>query len=373
MQIWFWQTVISPHVAGLAKSLADAGHSVTFLAEREMSPARRAQGWSIPSLGSSCIVVLRDTKEAVQLARNSPPDTVHICQGIRGNGLVAPVQKALKSLRRKQFVLMETVDESGWLGFIKRAVYKRLFHRLSPHLAGVLASGSNTRDWVVKRGVPAHKVFSFAYFLPETAAKPITRKYADSHRYRVLFVGRFIECKRLDLLISAISRLESENVELAVVGSGPLENQLKQFAEDALPGRVEWIGRLPMDDVGIQMAQADCLVLPSRHDGWGAVVSEALMSGTPAICSDACGAAVVAEASGHGGVFKSGSVDDLAALLETRIAEGRLTCQQSQELAEWSRCLGGQAGARYLISLLEAINSGITPPQPPWFSSLGIN
>lgn len=56
-----------------------------------------------------------------------------------------------------------------------------------------------------------------------------------------------------------------------------------------------------MDAARACMARADVLVLPSWHDGWGAVVSEALMAGTPAIASDACGSAGVVRASGVGG------------------------------------------------------------------------
>lgn len=366
MDIWFWQLIISPHMANLAKSLTELGHSVTFVAEREMSADRTAQGWAVPDVGTSKIVLAPDQEQAVSLAKAAPPEAIHICQGVRANGVVSPVQRVLKDLGRRQFVNMETVDDSGWQGFIKRAVYKRLFRKLSPYLSGVLANGKNTRDWLINRGVPAEKVFPFAYFLPETAARPSIKQREGSNRYRVLFVGQFIERKRLDLLITAISRLDSENVELAVVGSGPLEGQLRQLAEDTLPGRVEWIGSLPMDDVRVQMGQADCLVLPSRHDGWGAVVSEALMSGTPAICSDACGSAVVAEASGYGGVFKSGSVDDLSDVLNAKIREGRLSEQQTKALAGWARCLSGPAGAEYLVELLWAIDTSSAVPEPPW-------
>ncbi len=371
MDIWFWQLIISPHMANLAKSLTELGHSVTFVAEREMSVDRAAQGWAVPDVGTSKIVLAPDQEQAVSLAKAAPPEAIHICQGVRANGVVGPVQQVLKDLGRRQFVNMETVDDSGWQGFIKRAVYKRLFRKLSPYISGVLANGKNTRDWLINRGVPAEKVFPFAYFLPETAARPSIKHREGSNRYRVLFVGQFIERKRLDLLITAISRLDSENVELAVVGSGPLEEQLRQLAEDTLPGRVEWIGSLPMDEVRVQMAQADCLVLPSRHDGWGAVVSEALMSGTPAICSDACGSAVVAEASGYGGVFKSGSPNDLVEILNNTIREGRLSEPQSKGLAVWARCLDGLAGARYLINLLETRNSGMETPPPPWLSNPG--
>ena len=100
----------------------------------------------------------------------------------------------------------------------------------------------------------------------------------------------------MDLLIAALARFEDRNVELVVIGSGPLEDKLRTDAEAALTGRASWIGCLPVGDVPGEMAKADCLVLPSRYDGWGAVVSEALLVGTPAICSDKCGSAGVVRA-----------------------------------------------------------------------------
>ena len=42
MNIWFWQLIVSPHMAGLAKALAESGHSVTFVAQNEMSADRIA-------------------------------------------------------------------------------------------------------------------------------------------------------------------------------------------------------------------------------------------------------------------------------------------------------------------------------------------
>ena len=49
--------------------------------------------------------------------------------------------------------------------------------------------------------------------------------------------------------------------------------------------------------------QVDCLSASSYHDGWGAVVSEALLIGIPVICSDTCGSSVIVKASGFGGIF----------------------------------------------------------------------
>lgn len=353
-------------MAGLAKALAEAGHSVTFVAQNEMSADRVAQGWSVPDLGGGQLK-LAPTKASIKaIAEDAPPDAIHICQGIRANGIIGFAQQSLRKLGRTQLVVMETVNDRGWKGAIKRLVYRLMFYRFGKNLSGILASGNTTKEWLINRGVPVDKVFPFAYFLPDTEIKPSTHKFASSDRYRVLFVGQFIELKRLDLLITAISRLQLENVELVVVGSGPLEAELRKFADDALPGRVKWIGRLPMGEVREEMANADCLVLPSRHDGWGAVVSEALMSGTPAICSDACGAAVVVKASGYGDVFKSGCIDDLVDTLDRLISRGRTSQVESLALANWARCLGGAAGAKYMVAILRSIDQCEAAPAPPW-------
>jgi glycosyltransferase involved in cell wall biosynthesis len=116
------------------------------------------------------------------------------------------------------------------------------------------------------------------------------------------------------------------------------------------------------------MAQADCLVLPSRHDGWGAVVSEALLVGTPAVCSDACGAAGVARASGVGGVFATGDVEALSSVLRRIVSQGRQTPDQRARLAKWACCLGASAGADYLARILGR-PAGVGHPPPPWIGA----
>ena len=89
---------------------------------------------------------------------------------------------------------------------------------------------------------------------------------------------------------------------------------------------------------------ADCLVLPSKHDGWGAVVSEALISGVPAICSDTCGVAEVVKLSNYGGVFKSGNIEDLVKNLKVVLDDGPLEKKERQKLLSWSKKLHQMKG-----------------------------
>ena len=368
--VWFWQDILSPHVTGLAASLAARGVDVTYVAERQMTADRAAQGWEAPALGAAHLHFAPDKESVRCLVARAPADSIHICQGLRGNELLAEAQRALAKRALRQWVMMETVDDRDWRGTLKRHVYRSLLRETRDSIQGMLAVGHSTRDWLVGRGGDADRVFPFAYFLPEppmVSAPPI---YSEAP-FRVLFVGQLIRRKGLDQLIDALDRLALSSVELAVIGTGPLERELRDRAELALGARLLWLGRQPQQAVPGHMAAADCLVLPSRFDGWGAVVSEALMAGTPAICSDRCGAAGVVQASGRGGVFPAGDIEAMAALLRRRIDEGRPTVAGRASLARWARCLGAEAGADYLAAILRHTEAeGRTPP-PPWIGNHG--
>ncbi len=367
-EIWFWQKIVSPHMAGLALSLMREGCNVTYVAEQELSVDRVKLGWQAPQMNGVNLRFVTDDEAVCALAQQATASSVHICQGIRANGAVAVAQHTLAQRGLRQWVVMETVDDAGAWGIAKRLEYDRLFRGNVRLLEGVLAIGHRTMDWVIVRGMTAERVYPFAYFLPQVGNRDHA-VHRDVGSFRFLFVGQFIERKRLDLLISTLKELADREFELLVVGSGPEEQHLRMLAKHALPGRVRWLGSCPQTDVPAIMAKADCLVLPSRHDGWGAVISEALMVGTPVICSDACGAAGVVEASGFGGVFASDRSDELRARLNEQLRFEPIGLEDRLRLASWASALGTEAGARYLINILTYSANGGSRPMPPWHSA----
>lgn len=365
-EIWFWQCIVSPHMAGLAAALASRGCKVTYVAAAPMSNDRIQQGWSIPALPGVRLVYAVDRPTVQQVIASAPLTAVHICQGIRGNRWVSAAQRALTARGLRQWVLMETVDDSGWRGALRRLEYRRLFMQKRQQVQNVLAIGHRTPDWVAARGVPPGKVFPFAYFLPD-ADLALACSQREPGPFRFVFVGRLIPIKRVDWLITALVGLVSRPFELWIVGAGPEESALRALASRGLAERVRWLGKLPLTAVPAVMAQADCLVLPSVHDGWGAVASEALMVGTPVICSDACGAAGVVQASGCGGVFPYMDRQALATALGTQLARGCRGLEARHQLASWAQCLGANAGARYLLEMLACRErASVERPVPPW-------
>lgn len=363
-EVWFWQRIVTPHMMGLAAALAELKVSVTYVAEERMSTDRQRQGWLAPEEGGVQVVIADNKQSVRQLVAEASDNSIHICQGIRANGLVGVAQAALSTRGLTQWVIMETVRDVGWRGVIKRYEYARLFNNRRGTLQGVLATGYRTPEWLAQRGVPVDNIFPFAYFLDKGDATPVP---VDIDRpFRFVFVGQLIPLKRLNLLISALGELGDLEFQLVIVGSGPLEAALRNQSRAVLGDKAIWIGRLPSDEVRSCMAKCDCLVLPSLYDGWGAVVSEALMCGTSVICSDTCGSAGIVKKSNVGGVFKAEDDGDFKAMLKSAVETGCFTREQRSETVAWSDVIAAKAGADYLLDILTYRHGDKKKPQPPW-------
>jgi glycosyltransferase involved in cell wall biosynthesis len=96
------------------------------------------------------------------------------------------------------------------------------------------------------------------------------------------------------------------------------------------------------------------------------VVSEALLSGVPAICSEHCGTSGIVRRSGHGGVFPVDDRAALADLVEAMVARGPLPFNERQSLAAWARCIGATSGADHLLAIMDEIWEGGPPATAPW-------
>lgn len=109
-------------------------------------------------------------------------------------------------------------------------------------------------------------------------------KRASSSRQRsdIVFVGRLIEDKKVDLLLQAVHRLLGEfpGLRCTIVGDGPEREHLERVAASlSLGAHIRFTG--PMDDAqtfGLMKA-AKILALPSIREGFGITVIEAQASG----------------------------------------------------------------------------------------------
>ncbi len=201
---------------------------------------------------------------------------------------------------------------------------------------GCLAVGTRAREYLLRHGVPASRIFASPHsvdnaFFAQSAAPHLTPAGRAAARsgfgfspedFVVLFVGRFDERKRLADLIEALARQDAP-AALLVVGSG--DNPAQQQAAATAGVRIHWAGFLNQRELGRAYAAADCLALPSVRESWGLVVNEAMATGLPAVVSDRAGCAADLVSPGETGeIFSAGNVADLAgALARVRACGGR--------------------------------------------------
>lgn len=351
----------------LAVALAQLGHHVTVIVHTTVTQERRTLGWSDAASGNVHQVTISPSSDDAEIQKWVEPGAVHILQGLPRRGVLWRVQRVLSRSDVLWGSMMEQVDDRGWRGVIKRFEYSyRLRNAHAPKF--VLGIGGKAPHWFSERSAERVPVYPFAYFLPSHGEKPRSGMPVGVVR-RVGFIGQLIPRKRFDLLVEALAHPSLRpGVKLIYAGSGPLQDVLHERAVVKLGSEgIEFLGVIPLPQVPIWMSSLDVLVLPSDFDGWGAVVSEALMSGVPVVCSDACGASVVVKAGGGstGRVFNHGDPGSLVAALSEVLAQG---VSSRAGLADWGRnCLSSSAGAKYLLRVLEHLQRpGNERPEAPW-------
>jgi glycosyltransferase involved in cell wall biosynthesis len=155
----------------------------------------------------------------------------------------------------------------------------------------------------------------------------------------VVFAGRHIPEKRAPAVVPAVARALTEvpGLRAIIYGDGPDRPKVLELIRAlGLEDIVEAPGFVDGDEIDQALGRALCLVLPSRREGYGRVVVEALARGTPVVVTAGPDNAAVelVEDRANGFVAPSGRPDDLAeAILRVRRAGDELR----RSTAEWYR------------------------------------
>lgn len=179
----------------------------------------------------------------------------------------------------------------------------------------------------------------FSQDIPDRPRSPIT----------ILFCGQMIARKGVDLLLSAFARLIDNGFEarLLLVGREAELPEMMQPLSDPVRKRIDYAGFQAPDDLPAFFRQADIFVLPSRYDGWGVVVNQAVGAGLPIICSDAVGSAPdLVTKENNGFIFPAGEEAKLYEALHYYLSDPtRITAASQSSLArsaEWQPAVGAK-------------------------------
>lgn len=108
----------------------------------------------------------------------------------------------------------------------------------------------------------------------------------------ILWVGRFLDTKKLDIAIRTIAKVKDLPVFLHIVGNGSdTENAMYQQMADkmGISNNIKWYGKLANKKVQEMMNQMDLFLFTSVLEGTPHVVLEAITNCLPILCIDTCG------------------------------------------------------------------------------------
>ena len=146
-------------------------------------------------------------------------------------------------------------------------------------------------------------------------------------------VARLTEQKDIQTLIHAFKYFHQSvpNSRLHIVGTGKLLYKLKKLVQYLkLEQSVLWVGRT--NNVAIQLNQMDLFVLPSKYEGFGLVLLEAIQSGVPVVAARNSAIIEVIGSDSEGLFMTGNSIDLFHKLRDFHDFDNRRKLIKSQEM-----------------------------------------
>lgn len=393
MDIILYTNSISPHQLPVALRLAEAGHSFCYVAQGQTT-GRREMGWNTSSRYPWVLELTAENKDAL-LRRVETCDV--LLTGVRGDGTLFE--------RRAQAGKISIYMFERWLkpglGMLRllHPRYLRMTLRVVRLIrcgavallpCGVHAAQDMVRlcglfggDWRCLFRAPkltfarnpmgqlwltqgqgkrycTEQMRLWGYFV-EPSERRQRRKQGGT--LNILWVGRMLGLKRVDVLMKSVKVLlsEGERIRLRVAGLGPEKENLKALAGKwTESGEIMFTPPVPIREVRGLMQEADVYVLSSNgEEGWGAVVNEAMEEGCVVVGTYEAGSSMTMIENGVNGLlFHSGDVRSLVGHLRAlrNDAFRRQLAEAGQRTAQhvWS----AHNAAEKLVGAIEDMTEG---------------
>lgn len=296
---------------------------------RRITPVAVAAALSVHRLGGDGLLgAARRTlfKEAALVPdlaelRAQSPAVIHAQFG-RGGAFALPLARALNIPLVVTFHGGDAHKDKHYRSGFPRGLFARRLEALMAEARRFVCVSDSVRTKLLERGFPAEKLLVLpigtdipAEVLPRPAQGPL------------LFVGRLVPKKGVSVLIDALQQLRTEGrePEAAIVGDGPLSNELRGQAAGL--ARLRFLGWQSPEAVAALMQEAALLVVPSiaaadgDAEGLPSVAMEAMALALPVLASDEAGLAGVVIPGETGGIIPARDPQALATGIRGLLAD----------------------------------------------------
>jgi len=194
--------------------------------------------------------------------------------------------KLCSMLKRTPLIITwhEVWDDYWYVYLGRNGLFGKLVERLVSRLTGnIIAVSARTKRDLERIGVKSEIIE-----IPNgIAIEKIAQIAVSANESDIIFAGRLIRDKNVDVLIKAVGLVKKEipEVKCTIIGGGPEQSGLEVLAAElGLKENIEFTGFLDESEVLIsRMKSSKVFVLPSTREGFGIVALEANACGLPVI------------------------------------------------------------------------------------------
>ena len=193
-----------------------------------------------------------------------------------------------------------------------------------------IAISNAVNNYLIKRGeIPTGYTIDVVYygFQKDTSTNAaglglITNiMTGQSSNYKIGTIGRLVPQKDYPTLLSAFSNVLKglPETELYIVGEGYLQKDLIELSESLdINGKAHWLGKT--EYIKEFLSEIDLFILPSKYEGFGLVLLEAMVAKQPIIAANN---SAIPEVLGktYEGLFSTGDVKVLTQMIKTAISD----------------------------------------------------
>ncbi len=184
------------------------------------------------------------------------------------NGMASPVERYLFLILRSLSTLMNVILPG------------KLFAKL------LLVANQRTADALPLFRFGQVKTLVENGVISTRLAPKVSDKRGLTEKIKIIFVGRMVDWKAIDILIDAFHQTKLANLELMLIGDGVERPKLEQKVKELNAKNITFYGSIPFSQMNQYYDESDIFVLPSIRECGGAVVLEAMSSGLPVIATN---------------------------------------------------------------------------------------
>lgn len=192
------------------------------------------------------------------------------------------ILQALHYCKKKKIPFVSWTDGTLFSERNRNFVQKFLRRYVVKNAAAYIGSSTKSKEAQIYYGADEKKC---QISLLSVDVEKYIQKPQGQGKGKILYVGSLIERKGVDLLLRALSKVNS-SYEFYLAGDGAEKENLKCLAKElGIESKVHFLGQLSRDELLIHYADSDMFVLPTREDCFALVILEAICSGLPIVCS----------------------------------------------------------------------------------------